>query len=44
MVADNARAIAMYQRAGFMEFGRNPKGFYSRTTGFQEVVSMRLEL
>lgn len=44
VVADNARAIAMYQRAGFMECGRNPKGFYSRTTGFQEVVSMRLEL
>ena len=44
VVADNARAISMYQRAGFMECGRNPKGFYSRTTGFQEVVSMRLEL
>ena len=44
VVADNARAISMYQRAGFMECGRNPKGFYSRTAGFQELVSMRMEL
>ena len=44
VVADNARAMALYQRAGFVEYGRNPKGFYSRTAGFQEVVSMRLEL
>lgn len=42
VVADNARAMAMYQRAGFVEYGRNPKGFYSRTAGFQELVSMRL--
>ena len=44
VVADNARAVAMYQRAGFAEYGRNPKGFRSRTAGFQEVVFMRLEL
>ena len=44
VVADNERAIAMYRRAGFVECGRNPKGFRSRTTGYQEVVSMRLEL
>ena len=43
-VADNARAISMYVKAGFMEYGRNPKGFKSRTSGYQEVVSMRLEL
>ena len=41
VVADNTRVISMYQRAGFVEYGRNPKGFYSRTAGFQEVVSMR---
>ena len=29
VVADNARAMALYQRAGFVEYGRNPKGFYS---------------
>lgn len=43
-VTENARAISMYQKAGFVEYGRNPKGFYSRMTGFQEVVYMRLEL
>lgn len=43
-VADNTRAIAMYQKAGFVEYGRNPKGFQSRTAGFQEIVYMRLEL
>ena len=29
---------------GFVEYGRNPKGFRSRLTGWQEVVLMRLEL
>ena len=44
VVADNARAIAMYTKAGFVEYGRNPKGFRSRTAGFQELIFMRLEL
>lgn len=44
VVAENAGAISMYEKAGFVEYGRNPKGFRSRVTGFQEVVSMRLEL
>ena len=44
VVAENTRAIALYQKAGFVEFGRNPRGFRSRTTGFQEIVFMRLEL
>lgn len=44
VVAENARALSMYQKAGFVEYGRNPKGFRSRTTGFQELVYMRLEL
>lgn len=43
-VAENARAIAMYEKAGFVEYGRNPKGFRSRLTGYQELVYMRLEL
>ena len=43
-VLDNRRAISMYESAGFVEYGRNPKGFNSRTGGFQEVVYMRLEL
>lgn len=44
VVADNARAISMYEKAGFVEYGRNPKGFHSRTKGYQELVYMRLEL
>lgn len=44
VVAENARAVHMYERAGFVEYGRNPKGFNSRVTGFQELVYMRLEL
>lgn len=44
VVAANERALAMYRKAGFVEFGRNPKGFRSRTAGFQEVIDMRLEL
>ena len=44
VVTENTRAIALYQKAGFVEFGRNPKGFRSRTAGFQEIVFMRLEL
>lgn len=44
VVAENERAISLYKSAGFVEYGRNPKGFKSRTTGFQELVHMRLEL
>lgn len=44
VVADNDRAVAMYKKFGFVEFGRNPKGFNSRISGFQELVYMRLEL
>ncbi len=44
VVADNASAISLYERAGFMEYGRNPKGARSRYTGWQELVMMRIEL
>ncbi len=44
VVADNDRAVEMYKKFGFVEFGRNPKGFNSRISGFQELVYMRLEL
>ena len=44
VVAENTRAISMYQTAGFVEYGRNPKGFRSRNAGYQELISMRLEL
>lgn len=44
VVGDNAGAIALYRKMGFVEFGRNPRGFCSRFQGWQELVSMRLEL
>ncbi len=44
VVAENQRAIALYQSEGFVEYGRNPRGFYSRLTGWQELTLMRLEL
>ncbi|MBQ6442905.1 MAG: GNAT family N-acetyltransferase [Lachnospiraceae bacterium] len=44
VVAENAPAIALYEKHGFREFGRNPKGFRSRISGDQEVIYMRLEL
>ena len=44
VVTENTRAIALYQKAGLVEFGRNPRGFRSRTSGFQQIVFMRLEL
>ena len=44
VVAENKRAIALYRKAGFVEFGRNPRGFRSRTSGYQEIVHMLLAL
>lgn len=44
VVADNERALSLYRSLGFVEFGRNPKGFNSRESGYQELVCMLLEL
>ena len=44
VVADNERAMSLYRRAGFEEYGRNPRGYWCSSTGFQELVHMRLEL
>ena len=43
-VAENKRALSLYESVGFVEYGRNPRGFHSRLTGWQELVLMRLEL
>ena len=43
-VADNERALSLYRSVGFEEFGRNPRGFISRTAGYQELVYMLLKL
>lgn len=44
VVAENESAVALYRKLGFVEYGRNPRGFHSRTSGYQEVVYMRMEL
>jgi len=44
VVAGNVAAISLYESVGFSEFGRNPKGFCSRSSVWQELVLMRLEL
>ena len=43
-VAENERALELYRSVGFVEFGRNPRGFRSRTGRYQELVYMLLEL
>ena len=43
-MAENRSAIGLYESAGFVEYGRNPKGLLSRFTGWQEVVLMRLDM
>ena len=44
VVADNERALSLYRRAGFEEYGRNPRGYRSTAAGYQELVHMKLEL
>ena len=44
VVAENTAALRLYERTGFVEFGRNPRGFCSRLSGWQELIYMRLEL
>ena len=44
VVAGNERAVSLYRRAGFEEYGRNPRGYRSASAGYQELVHMRLEL
>ena len=44
VVAENERAVKMYQSFGFEEFGRNPRGFNSKVSGYQEVIYMLLIL
>lgn len=44
VVADNINAIKLYEKYGFEEYGRNPRGFKNREGKWQELVLMRLEL
>ena len=43
-IAENKTALAMYRKAGFEEYGRNPRGMKSRTSGYQELIYMKMEL
>ena len=44
VVCDNIAAVALYKSIGFIEYGRNPRGFRSRVTGWQPLSLMQLEL
>ena len=44
VAADNTRAVSLYESLGFTEYGRNPRGFCSRTAGWQTLILMRKEL
>lgn len=44
VAAENTRAVSLYKSIGYVEFGRNPRGFNSRISGYQELVYMRREL
>ena len=44
MVGENETAVRLYKRYGFVEYGRNPRGFLTRDGRWQELVLMRLEL
>lgn len=43
-VSTNESAVSLYKSVGFVEYGRNPKGFRTRAGEWQELILMRLEL
>ena len=44
VIADNRISISLYKKMGFVEYGRNPRGFVLRNEVYQELILMRLEL
>ncbi|MBO5999444.1 MAG: GNAT family N-acetyltransferase [Lachnospiraceae bacterium] len=42
VVADNTAAAKLYKSEGFIEYGRNPRGFRTRSGEWQELIMMRL--
>ena len=44
VIGDNTNAISLYKSLGFKEYGRNPRGFQSKYSGWQEEVLMSLDL
>lgn len=43
VVGDNESAIRLYEKCGFVEYGRNPRGFRTRDGRWQTLVLMRHE-
>ncbi len=43
VVSDNSPAVSLYRKFGFIEFGRNPRGFRTKYGEWQELISMRKE-
>lgn len=44
VVSENKKAAAMYEKAGFVTYGVNPRGFRSRDGRWQKLALMLLEL
>jgi len=44
VAAENKNAVALYESVGYVEYGRNPRGFKSKISGYQEIIYMRMEL
>lgn len=44
VVAENENAVALYQKCGFVEYGRNPRGFRTKDGVYQPLLLMRLIL
>lgn len=44
VVAENPRAVALYESLGFVEYGRNPRGFRKKDGTYQTLILMRLAL
>lgn len=44
VVAENTRAVALYEKAGFVCYGVNPKGFRTKDGRWQALQLMMLEL
>lgn len=44
VVSDNKSAIHIYKKAGFVEFGVNPRGFLLKDGSYQELIHMYLKL
>jgi len=44
VVAENVRALTMYRSRGFVEIGRNPKGYKTKYGTYQELILMKLDL